>query len=211
MSESESESHSDLVMEEANLEYDGSHLDLNGLMRNLDRISRTMHMTILSDVLQLKREQMEGFESVCESYQESYDAKVLEYEDKRIAYDELKARGTQKHTLEAKRADLHLLEAEIEQEDEDVQYVQEAHRLYKQWVDAWSDLRDIWTQLWDVHEIMTNPGPSSNPAEASSLWSSGYGFQLQTALEEARARTAAAETEVAFYLSCLRASNDREV
>jgi hypothetical protein len=210
-SNSNSESESDPDLEDANLEYDSSHLDLNGLMHHLDRISRTKHMAILGNALQLKREQMVDFESVGESYQESYDAKTLEYQDKRIEYNELKTRGAPKQTLEVKRADLRLLKAEIEQDDEDIGNVQEAQRFYKQWVAALSDLRDTWSQLWDVYESMTNPGSSSAPAKASSLWGGGYGFQLQKALEEARVRAATAETEVAFFLTCLRASNDREV
>ena len=207
--DSNSESESDADLEDANLEYEGGHLDLNGLMHHLDKISRTKHMAILGNALQLKREQMEDFKSVGESHQESYDAKVFEYQDKRIAYDELKTRGARKQTLEAKRADLRLLEAEVEQEDEEVRNVQEAHRFYKQWVAALSDVRDTWSQLWDVYESMTNPGSSSTPAKASSLWGGGYGFQLQKSLEEARVRAATAETEVAFHITCLRASNDR--
>ncbi|KEF51260.1 uncharacterized protein A1O9_12610 [Exophiala aquamarina CBS 119918] len=190
----------------------GHHdLDLNHMLRQLDRSSRTKHMVVLAADLQAIRDQLKNFEAVAESYQESYDEQQSEYRRKLHAYNALKGRGSApKTTLDARRAEVRILADEVEQQDREVSCMWRAQTHYKEWVTGLSDVRDTFTQLWDVYESITKPGPSSAPVQARSLWGHGYGFQLHVAMQEARAKVIKAEAEVQACLAYLRELNESE-
>lgn len=192
-------------------DYAGKYFDLDHMMRRLDRSSRTKHMDVLANDLQTIRTQLAEFESMVETYEESYDDNTAEFQSKLRRYNALKSQGfAPKHTLDAKRAELHFLEEELEEENQEVGCVRQAQRYFKQWVAGLSDVRDTFTQLWDVYDSMTKPGPSSAPVQARELWDHGYGVQLHGALQEACAKVVRAEAEVKACLAYLRESNESE-
>lgn len=84
--------------------------------------------------------------------------------------------------------------------------MREAHRFSKELFPAMSDLKDIWTQVWDVYDSINNPGSSSTAAKAVSLWRDhGQGKQLQAASKATHLRVAQAEITIERTLEYLRA------
>lgn len=181
--------------------------DLNRLLRMLDKMSRANHTNALGEALRTKRDLLENFEGLCKDYERFYKAKIDEYDTKLQAYNDLKAKGDVAHgVLRAKRADLRLVRVCLELEEKNVGYVREAHRFSKELFPAMSDLKDIWTQVWDVYDSINNPGSSSTAAKAVSLWRDhGQGKQLQAASKATHLRVAQAEITIERTLEYLRA------
>jgi len=187
----------------------GQYIDLNDMLHSLDRMSRPEHMAGLAHELQKIRNQVAELGPVGDIHQASFDKNVAEFASKVDNYHDLKAQElTPRETLAAHRAELLFLERELEGEERELRYIRRAEEYYKRWVMSLSDVRDTYTQIWDVYDSMTKPGPSSAPVRVKELWDIGYGVQLHTALKEARAKVVEANAEVNNCLGHLREDSD---
>ncbi|KAK5045005.1 hypothetical protein LTR84_010153 [Exophiala bonariae] len=213
-SDSESDTDSDITVAYVVEAMTNAHgeVDLNRLVKVLDGMSRNTHMEELREELQRKRNQLEEFKEYVEECEEEYVEAGVNHDHHLQVYESLKALGNaSRYVLRAARNNLRIARLELEQERADFECVCEGQRAHFDLVAAASELKDIFTQLWDMYETVNTPGTSTAVADLGSLFTEcAYGFQLRVAITAARDKAALAGVVLAGALEYLRLDIDQD-
>lgn len=186
-------------------------VDLNRVINSLNGMSRDAHMKELREDLQTKRDQLAEFKEYAEEREAGYIEAALTYDHQVRLYQDLKASGASRMTLKAERNNLRIVKLTLEQERDDFECVGEGYRAHLDLVAASLELKDIWTQLWDMYEAINKPGTSSSAAGIGSLFTEcAYGYQLQVTITAARDKATIAKMVLTDALEYLELDEKEE-
>lgn len=91
------------------------------------------------------------------------------------------------------------LEQNMEYERSIMTNLRSWHGAFTRFVDALDNMSSLWELLWDVYDMITNPGPSTAPQECRELWAGWYRQYLRDSLAEIEGRMDTAIEEMAEF------------